>query len=125
MFLGDTSAGKAHEKRLAELAGSTLPPGNSLSHERGFQGCVLAGVTMFQPKKQPRGSELTPPEKATHRRIARMRVRIEHAMGGVTRDRIVKDTIRLVKDGIRDTSMETCCGRQNFRRQYRPWNYAT
>ena len=54
-----------------------------------------------------------------------MRVRIEHAMGGVTRDRIVKDTIRLVKDGIRDTSMETCCGRQNFRLQYRPWNYAT
>jgi hypothetical protein len=29
-----------------------------------------------------------------------------------------------LKDGIRDTIMETCCGLHNFRLQYRPWNYA-
>jgi hypothetical protein len=29
-----------------------------------------------------------------------------------------------LKDGIRDTIMETCWGLQNFRLQYRPWNYA-
>ena len=80
---------------------------------------------MFQPKKNPRGGELTPPEQATKRRISRIRIRIEHAMGGVTRDRIVKDTIRLLKDGIRDAIMETCCGLHNFRLPYRPWNYAT
>jgi hypothetical protein len=31
---------------------------------------------------------------------------------------MVKDNIRLVKDGIRDTIMETCCGLHNFRLQY-------
>jgi hypothetical protein len=91
----------------------------------GFQGFVLADVTMIQPKKKPRGGELTPPEKATNRRISSIRIRIEHAIGGVKRYRIVKDTIRLLKDGIRDTMMETCCGLHNFRLQYRPWHYAS
>jgi hypothetical protein len=43
---------------------------------------------------------------------------------GVKRFRIVKDKIRLLKDRIRDTVMETCCGLHNFRLQYRPWHYA-
>jgi hypothetical protein len=33
---------------------------------------------------------------------------------------IVKDKIRLLKDSIRDTIMETCYGLHNFRLQYRP-----
>ncbi len=91
----------------------------------GFQGFVLAGGTIVQPKKTPRGGELTPPEQATKRRIASIRIRIEHAIGGGKRSRMVKDNIRLLKDGIRDSIMETCCGLHNFRLQYRPWNYAS
>jgi hypothetical protein len=91
----------------------------------GVQGFVLAGVTIVQPQKKPRGGELTPLENATNRRISSMRSRIEHALGGVKRDRMVKDKIRLCKDRIRDTIMETCCGLHNVRLQYRPWNYAT
>jgi hypothetical protein len=49
---------------------------------------------------------------------------IEHAIGGVKRYRMVKDKIRLLKDGIRETIMERCCGLHNFRLQYRLWNYA-
>jgi DDE superfamily endonuclease len=91
----------------------------------GFQGFVLAGVTIVQPKKTPRGGELTPLEKATNRRLSSISIRIEHAIGGVKRDRIVKDNIRLFKDGVRDTIMETCCGWHNFRLRHRPWCYAT
>jgi hypothetical protein len=80
---------------------------------------------MVQPKKKPRGGELTPTEKATNRRISAIRIRIEHAIGGVKRYRIVKDKIHLLKDRIRDTVMETCCGLHNFRLQYRPLNYAS
>jgi hypothetical protein len=90
----------------------------------GVQGFVLAGVTIVQPKKKPRGGELTPPEKATNRRLSSLRIRIEHAIGGVKRDRRVKDNIRLLKDGLRETMMETCCGLHNYRLQYRPWHYA-
>jgi hypothetical protein len=110
---------------MADLAGYTLPPGRCLYQDLGFLGCLLAGVTIFQPKKKPRGGELTPPEKATHRRISSISIRIAHAIGGVKRYRIVKDNIRLLKDGIRDMVMETCCGLHNFRLQYRPWHYAS
>jgi hypothetical protein len=124
-FLSHTCEGKASDKSIAELAGYTLPPGSCLYQDKGFQGFLLNGITIVQPKKKPRGGELTPPEKATNRRISSIRMRIEHAIGGVKRYRIVKDKIRLFKDGIRDTIMETCCGLHNFRLQYRPWHYAS
>jgi DDE superfamily endonuclease len=111
---------KASDKSLAELARYTLPPGSCLYQDKGFQGFCLQDVTIVQPKKKPPGEELTPPEKATNRRISFIRIRVEHAMGGVKRYRIVKDKIRLLKDGLRDTVMETCCGLHNFRLQYRP-----
>jgi len=124
-FLSATYEGKANDKILAELEGYRLPPGSSLYQDMGFQGFVLADVTIIQPKKKPRGGELTPPEKAINRRISSLRIRIAHAIGGVKRYRIVKDKIRLLKDGIRDTVMETCCGLHNYRLQYRPWHYAS
>jgi DDE superfamily endonuclease len=102
-----------------------LPPGSCLYQDKGFQGFLLNGITIIQPKKKPCGGELTPPEKATNRRISSISMRIEHAIGGVKRYRIVQDKIRLFKDGIRDAIMETCCGLHNFRLQYRPWHYAS
>jgi hypothetical protein len=117
-FLSITCEGKASDKTIAEQAGYTLPPGSCLYQDKGFQGFYLSNVLLFQPKKKPCGRDLTPPEKAMNRRISSIRIRIEHAIGGVKRYRIVKDTIRLLKDGIRDIVMETCCGLHNFRLLY-------
>ena len=91
--------------------------------DTGFQGFTLAGVTILQPKKKPRGKELTPEEKEDNRLISKIRIRIEHAIGGVKRYRIVKDKIRNWKQGFRDKVMETCCGLHNFRLNFRPWHY--
>ena len=124
-FLSHPSEGKASDKSLAELSGYTLPPGSWLDHDKGFQGFCLEDVTIVHPKKKPSDRELTPPEPATNRRIASIRIRIEHAIGGVKRYRIVKGKIRLLKEGIGDAVMETCCGLPNFRLQYRPWHYAS
>ena len=116
--------GQASEKSLAELAGDPLPPGSGLDQDQGCQGFSLQDVTIVQPKKTPRGGELPPPEQATNRRSSSIRIRIEHAIGGVKRYRMVKDNIRLLKDGLRDAVMDTCGGLHNFRLQYRPWHYA-
>ena len=124
-FVSHTCAGNASDKRMAELAGYTLPPGSCLYQDQGVQGFYLQDVMIVQPKKTPPGGALTPPETETNRRISSVSMRIEHAIGGVKRDRIVKDNIRLLKDGIRDIVMETCCGLHNFRLQYRPWHYAS
>jgi hypothetical protein len=124
-FLSHTYEGKTADKTIAALAGYTLPPGSCRDHDKGFQGFCLPGITIVQPKTPPPGGELTPPEKETKRRISSTRMRIEHASGGVKRYRLVKDKSRLLKDGLRDTIMETCCGLHNFRLQYRPWHYAS
>jgi hypothetical protein len=95
----------------------------SLSRSGG-QGSTCEGSTIVQPKKKPPDGALTPPEKAANRAISSIRIHSEHAVSGVKRYRIVKDTRRLLKDGVRDTIMETCCGLHNFCLQYRPCHYA-
>jgi hypothetical protein len=76
---------------MPELAGSTLLPGSCLHHDKGFQGFSLPRITIVQPEKTSRGGELTPPEKATNRRMSSVRIRFERAIGGVKRYRFLKE----------------------------------
>jgi hypothetical protein len=123
MLLTPTCEGKKHDKKIADETGLSLPAGSSLCQDTGFQGFALTNVTMIQPKKKPRGKELTPEEKESNRQISRLRIRVEHAIGGVKRYRIVKDQLRVRKDDFPDRVMETCCGLHNFRLNFRPWHY--
>jgi hypothetical protein len=124
IFLTTTCEGKKHDKKATDEAGYSFPDGSRVYQDTGFQGFTCAGVTILQPKKKPRGKELTPDEKADNRLISKIRIRIEHAIGGVKRYRIVKEKIRNWKQGFRDKVMETCCGLHNFRLNFRPWHYA-
>ena len=123
VLLTATCEGKKHDKKIADEAAFTLPEGSLLYQDTGFQGFALEGTTIFQPKKKPRGGELTDAEKAQNRSISRIRVRVEHAIDGVKRYRIVKDQLRNWKPDFRDKVMETCCGLHNFRLRFRPWTY--
>jgi hypothetical protein len=74
-------------------------------------------------KKKPRGRDLTDGEKRGNRELARIRVRVEHAIAGVKRSRIAKDVFRNRKPGLSDVSMEIACGLHNVRvtsRKQRP-----
>ena len=44
-----------------------------------------------------------------------------HVKSSVKRCRIVKDRIRLWKQGVRDLVMELCCALHNFRVRLTPW----
>jgi DDE superfamily endonuclease len=123
LFLTDTVEGKKHDKKLADETPYTLPAGSKLVQDTGFQGFTLAGVAILQPKKKPRGSDLSDLDKAVNQWLASLRMRIEHAIGGVKRYRIGKDKIRNWKVDFRDAVIETCCGLHNFRLNFRPWHY--
>ena len=47
--------------------------------------------------------------------IASVRIAVEHVIAGIKRCRIVKETLRLTKDGISDMVMEIACGLHNLR----------
>ena len=80
-----------NDKRLADESGYRVPEGSVLAQDAGFQGFQLEGVAILQPKKKPRGGELSYADKVRNRLISSIRVRVEHAIGGVKRYRMVKD----------------------------------
>jgi len=57
------------------------------------------------PPKKPRGQELTLEQQRVNQTLHHQRLRIEHVNSGVKRCRIVKDRIRLWKEGVRDLVM--------------------
>jgi len=121
LFLSETSAGSIHEKRIAQATPYPLPAGSRLLQDLGFLAFTLPPVEVIMPTKKPRGRALTRAQKAANRRLARRRVRIEHVNSSVKRGRIVHDTCRLRKAGIRDLVMEVCCALHNFRLRLTPW----
>jgi hypothetical protein len=118
--LGPTRPGSRHDKACADEDGYVFPGGSTLYKDTGFQGYEPDGVTTRQPKKKPRGKELTPEEKEANREISQVRVKGEHSIGGVKVFRIVPDTFRNIKEGFVDLVMETACGLFNLRLKSRP-----
>jgi DDE superfamily endonuclease len=121
LFLSDTYTGSTHDKRMADATPYPLPAGSRLLQDLGFLAFTLPQVEVIMPIKKPRGRALTRAQKAANRRIARRRVRIEHVNSRVKRCRIVHDTNRLRKVGVRDLVMEVCCALHNFRVRLTPW----
>lgn len=115
--------GRIHDKRIADMTVYSLPVGSCLYQDSGFQGFSVVGVNMIQPMKKPKGRVLTDQEKAKNREISSIRIRVEHAISGIKRYRIVKDKLRNYRKGFADLVMETCCGLHNFRLNFRPWVY--
>jgi hypothetical protein len=113
--LGPTHAGSRHDKACADDDGYVFPGGSTLYKDTGFQGYEPEGVRTRQPKRKPRGKELTTGEKESNRLISRVRVQVEHSIGGVKVFRIVADTFRNIKDGFVDLVRETACGLFNLR----------
>ena len=108
---------------MADESDYCLPEGSILIQDTGFQGFTLENVAILQPKKKPKGNSLSDLDKHINQWLSSLRVRIEHAIAGVKRYRIVKDKIRCWKPGFKDAVFETCCGLHNFRLNFRPWTY--
>jgi DDE superfamily endonuclease len=87
----------------------------------GFLAFTLPDVEILMPTKKPRGQELTREQQRANQALHCRRLRIEHVNSSVKRCHIVKDRIRLWKEGIRDIVMEICCALHNFRVRLTPW----
>ena len=120
-YLSGTYGGRVHDKRICDEEAYQFPP-CGLFQDTGFQGYKPDHVDTYQPKKKPRGKELTDEEKAENTMIASIRILVEHVIAGVKRCRIVKDVFRNTKNHFADQVMEIACGLHNFRAT---WRYAT
>jgi hypothetical protein len=121
LFLSETAGGRVHEKRIVDATPYPLPAGSRLLQDLGFLAFTLPQVEILMPTKKPRGQELTWEQHVANQALHQRRLRIEHVNSSVKRCRIVKDRLRLWKEGIRDLVMELCCALHNFRVRLTPW----
>jgi hypothetical protein len=113
--LGQTQPGKKHDKAATDAEAYHFPKDSKLWKDTGFQGYEPEQTTTFQPKKKPKGGELTADEKAHNQTISRERIGVEHSLGGVKVFRIVHEVYRNHKPKFDDLMMETACGLPNLR----------
>lgn len=114
-YLGSTWEGKKHDKNICDEESHEFPEGSTLYKDTGYQGYEPEGVDTCQPKKKPRGGELTQEERKQNSLISKVRIIVEHVICGIKRCRIVKDVFRNTKDKFADIVMEIACGLHNFR----------
>ena len=87
----------------------------------GFEALTLPEVEIRMPIKKPRGPELPLAPHLANQALHHRRLRMEHGPRSVKRGRIVKDRIRLWKEGVRDLVMDICWALPNFRARLTPW----
>lgn len=122
-YLSATHEGKKHDKKICDEEAISAPAGSDLFRDTGFQGHHLVGVVIHEPKKKPRGGQLSESDKEHNRLISQVRVVVEHVICGVKRCHIVKDVFRNTAHGYADTVMELACGLHNFRSHHRLHDY--
>ena len=85
----------------------------------GFEGLKIGNVRIVIPWKKPKGKELTETQKLQNTNLARRRIRVEHAIAGIKRNRSVQDIYRNIKENTDDLLISVACGLHNLRVAYR------
>lgn len=119
VYLSPTQPGKKHDKKQADEAAIIYPLNATLGKDTGFQGYEPSDVVAWQPKKKPRGQDLTVADKRLNAILASTRIVVEHTLSGVKRCHIVKAVFRNTKIGFTDLVMEVACALHNLRVHFR------
>ena len=108
--------GRIHDKKICDEEPLSLPKGTRLWQDTGFVGHRPDGVEVCMPKKEEaQEKELTSADKQENKRISGIRIKVEHAIDGMKKCRIVKERFRCHKFGFEDMVILIACGLQNFR----------
>ena len=118
-YLSQTYAGKTHDKKIADQEALCYPRHTILSKDTGFQGYEPPVGQTRQPKKSPATGTDRSARSGTSGCSPRIRARVEHALVGVKRARIVKDILRNTPESFSDLEMAVAGGLHNLRVQVR------
>jgi len=117
-FLSKTVAGKQHDFTLlkAQAPPRHMPLKIKKHLDLGFKGWddQFPGHRISQPKRKPRTHDLSQTVKEQNKRKSRIRVLVEHAIGGIKRFRITTDVFRNKLKDFDDTAMLISSGLWNY-----------
>ena len=115
MYLSKTYQGKVHDKKICDEEKCEFPEELILLQDLGFVGHKPPNLTIRMPTRASKLKPLTVLQIENNAEISRQRVKVEHAISGIKRSRIVKDKLRSRKNYLDDLVMEIACGLHNFR----------
>lgn len=117
-FLSKTISGKEHDFAIlkAQAPPDHMPLTVKKHLDLGFKGfdTQYPGHAISMPRRKPRTRDLTEAEKKQNKKKSRVRVIVEHAIGGIKRLRIISDVFRNKKKGFDDQAMLISCGLWNY-----------
>lgn len=119
LFLGKTQDGSIHDKTCLEAEKIKCCDPIKMLTDLGFLGLHIMNMLILMPMRKPRGKELTDREKGVNKTISSVRVRVEHAIAGIKRNRSVLDICRNTKEQTSDLLMSIACGLHNTRVAHR------
>lgn len=119
LYLSQCWVGKTHDFKLLKLE---FPPEQNwfanfkIRVDLGYLGIAKEYVckALSIPHKKPKKQELDATQKLENRIFAQERVKVEHAIGGMKRYRILSDRLRLHDIGLYNDVLEVCAGLWNF-----------
>ncbi len=125
LFVGQTFTGHNHDYKILKEEFCPNEPwfeGIGVSADLGYQGIQndYKGEGITIPHKKPRKSkadpnpELSREQKEENRALAKVRVFVEHAIGGMKRYNILNHPFRNIKDNFVDDVISVCAGLWNM-----------
>jgi len=124
IYFSSTVEGKKHDCAEFKDEFSWQPPVGHSQIMRNYHVCTDLGflgiektypwLNIQMPKKKPKGKELTEEEKQKNKEINSIRVKVEHAIGGIKRFGVISDIFRNKQDEFNDKVMEVSCGLWNY-----------
>jgi len=123
ILLSPTKDGKLHDFQQLKKSGflDYIPNDVGLWLDKAYVGIhkhLRNGNKVMMPHKKPRGKQLSPEQKEENKIISGIRIRIEHAIGGIKRFGAMSNLYRN-KKGQDDAMMHLCASLWNFHLQYR------
>jgi hypothetical protein len=118
-FVSYLYIGKSHDFSILK---EEFPPEESwfdpfiVRIDLGYQGFEkeYPNVKTFIPTKKPKGGELTEEQKIRNKELAKDRIIVEHAIGGIKRFDILSNTFRIHDFEVFNEIVATCAGLWNF-----------
>ena len=115
VLLTPTVPGRRHDKAEADRARVRLAADYRLWADSGLPGYQAGGAEVRTPRKKPRGRPLHWRHRRANRRLARVRVGVEHTISSVKRLGVLRQALRLRRKDAADTVMLIGCGLHNYR----------
>src|ERR1043165_4302509 len=95
VLLTPTVPGRRHDKTEADKARIRLPAGMRLLADSGLQGYRAGAATVCTPHKKPRERPLHWQHRRANRKLAQVRVAVEHVFSSVKRLGVLRQPLRM------------------------------